>query len=409
MIARARVGLELAPNVIRGVRVGDSGATRTFVLPVAAGGERAALAKAVRALGRDASIRLVVRGMRMAGSKLIPQPLQEIGAFTEHLPLAARESAWEAIPLLHERTLLLGVSRSELEARLDEWGLTPTAALSPRAVGLTAAALLALESDLTERGDWSWIDGDRSLHFHVDGRRVRTITLLEQGARPMTVLGPGAKAYQASHAGVEVYRPAGLEPDFAVAWGATVWGTAAWPGVPNLEPKDRRDYRTRALAAARTSKRAQAAALTCLVLAGGVHFYGLRVQAGAETVSGDLGARKADLERNLASVCEAVAARLPSGPRAESDILEALQSLVPLQGRILLDACQWKASGGGAYAGLSAATERGLLTLKGRASTLDAVEAMRAALQSAGRVVDVQEAASTERPEYPVDFRMTVQ
>lgn len=406
MTSHAIVGLELAPSVLRGVRVGQNEEVLTFETPIVPGGEGEALQRAIMQLGRDASIRIVLRGLIMAGTKLILQPLQDIGVYTEHMPMNARETSWEAVPLLRERTLLLGASRRELDSRLDDWGLTTSCSEVPNAIGLTVAALLTLESQLNAAGDWAWIDGDRSLYFRVESGSVRSIELLTSSANPRTVLGSDADPYAKSHLGVDIFRPAGLDPRFAVAFGATLWGTEAWPELPNLEPKDRRDSRQKSRWASRITKRVQASALTCLLLAGLIHGYGLYIRSHSEAIAEAISERRKSNEQRLASLASTLSSRITTTPNAEADIIDALTSLSDFAGDLTILGCVWKAESG-RYSGLSQEKDRGILSLWGHADSIEAVERARASLAKSGCLVDVPEAASTARPQLPIDFRMT--
>lgn len=392
MKPRDRIGIELNPKIVRGVRVGRR--PRVVEVPVEENRESGALAKAIAQLGTDASIRVVLRGLGVSTTRLLPHPPDEIGSVSEQIPIPEREATWHMIPLPDRRTLLLAAQRRKVEEVLDGWGLAPSSRLIPDAVGLTLAALVALESEVESGRDLVWIDERRILHLRREGLCIieaRAVTTIPLGS---ILCGPGAWEAAQSLPGGAVYRPGGHDSAFTLAWGAAHWGGASVPALPNLEPRDRVEWREAARRARTTRRRAHVAALALLVCGSTVYGMAWRDRASALTERDVAATERSSAEAELQRVSASVAARVGSAAGPGPTITRLLAIVARHSADLYLTGLSSRSSEGRFVSLGGEAVEQ---RIRGRARTLDAVEALQRNLTHEGFEATVEEAAVTGR------------
>lgn len=415
MSSADRIGLELAPHIIRGVRVGKS--TRSVSRKVEPGHEVQTLHDLLKELGSPnrTSIRIVLRGVPLATTRLLPLPPEAVTSVSEYIPIPIREAAWEALPFGEEdRTILLGAGRRSIEEALDTWGITPTSHIAPDAVGLTTPALLALESELSGDGDMLWTEclgteHARALLFKRSGGKFIDVGFRAADEPAKFIVGAGALEHARTNTGAIAFRPGNFDPEFAIAYGATRWGTADFPVMPNLEPKDRREYRRKNEEARRARKIALAASLAIVALAGAIQIPIVFAAKASAEARAQAEARKTSAESEWNRACEELAKRIPPDRGPEEAIESVLSVASSFKAQVYITQLRSEPATI-VYAGLPSA-ERGAsssIILIGRAETLESVESLRASLQNAGHHATVEEENKTERPAFAIDFRMSI-
>lgn len=389
---RDRIGLELNPKVVRGVRVGRK--TRVVEVPVAENREADALAKAVAQLGADASIRLVLRGLGVSTTRLLLHPPDEIGSVSEQIPIPERDATWHMIPLPARRTLLLAAQRRRVEEVLDGWGLSPSSRLIPDAVGLTLAALMTLESEVETGRDLMWIDERRLLHLRREGQRfieARAVTTIPSGA---LLCGPGAWEAEQSNPGTALFRPGGNDSAFTLAWGAAHWGCESVPALPNLELRDRVEWRQTARQARTARSRAQAMALALLLLGGVAYGSAWAGRTSARTERDGALSERDVAESELKRVSDNVATRVGNTMGPGATISRLLEIVANHNDDLYLTELSSQISDG-RFASLGGGVVE--QRIRGRARTLEAVEALKRDLSRGGFDATVEEAVVTGR------------
>ncbi len=239
------MGIECARSIYRGVRVAGKetvvGSARS--LP--------ALLEQLKAAPGD-DIRLALSGMKEARSDII----DNTSATNSSSPLdgldlqrPARELIWDQIPLGPTRRLLF---LAPLSAINDEWtrlGIPADFPFTITAVGLETAALVAAAADLPGASPVIWADESATWLIERSDPQGRAINLRparsQVPANVRILVGPLARARISWAKDADAGLAGGLDPDYFVAWGATRWGSRAFPWAPNLEPYERRQIRTK--------------------------------------------------------------------------------------------------------------------------------------------------------------------
>lgn len=313
--------------------------------------------------------RYVLRSVQGATTQLIDKAPDDMGTISQYIPIPPRELAWQAIPF-EERTLLLAAMKEGVEEILDKWSIAESSG-----VGLTSAALLAIPSE----GDFIWRDGDRAVRVRREKGRTLGIEQIEANL-------PG-----------NVPLPSGLDQKFALAYGATLWGTEDFPVIPNLEPRERREMRT-FLARRRRTRRVALAASVMLVLGGALPF-GIARSSLADAEKELVAAQddRARLEEEFAKI------DLPESPNPIPALTTDVLSLAAEHAPAIILANLHVEAAASSYKQPAAAA-----ILRGRANSLDDVERLRASLETRFEDVVVEEAASTARSETNIDFRIRV-
>lgn len=415
---RDRIGLELNPKIIRGVRVGRR--PKAVEIPVEENHEADALQKAIAQLGGNASIRLVLRGLGVSTTRLLRQSPDQIGSISEQIPIPERDATWHTISLSENRTLLLAAQRRKVEETLDGWGFPPSSRLCPDAVGLTLAALIALEPELETDRDLVWIDSPRMLHMRRESGRIMDASAPQSGAIPKGAIlcGPGAWEAAQSNPGCSVFRPGGFDSSYSLAWGAAHWGGESVPELPNLEPRERREWRARARQERVTQRRALLASLALLLAGSGAYGFAWSNRTSALEERAAAQSMYAAAESELQRVSESVASRGSSGSSRGDGL--AVSQLIAIVARHTRDIFLTELSiqlPAGRFAALG--SNHPEHRLRGRARTLDSVEALRSDLAAAGfksvveeatetgRAIETGRATETARPTFTVDFFVT--
>jgi hypothetical protein len=242
----AIVGIEAARSVVRGVRVLGDAPPRAASCP--------SIPELLERLGAepDDDLRLAISGLDGARTVVLNRwfSVNKSALKAADIGIPDRDLIWDLAPLGKGRTILWAVPTVLMERELERMELPKELARRFSAIGIDTSALAAAASSIPGSDPMIWADesGTYLLERAADARG----TIRAQDLRPVTshvpanvkiLTGPLApiRIRWAKHAALG--RPAGLDPEFFVAWGATRWKTSEISWWPHLEPIERKSVR----------------------------------------------------------------------------------------------------------------------------------------------------------------------
>lgn len=242
----AIVGIEAARSVVRGVRVADGGGIRS-----------AACSSIPELLERlyaapDDDLRLAISGLEGARTVILDRwfAVNKSALKAADIGIPDRDLIWDLAPLGKGRTILWAVPAVLMERELERLALPRDLARRVSAIGIETAGLAAAASSIP--GDDPILWADESATYLIERAADARGTIRAQALRPMTshvpanvkiLTGPLAMIRMRWAKSAAPGRPADLDPEYFVAWGATRWRTPEIAWWPHLEPVERKSVR----------------------------------------------------------------------------------------------------------------------------------------------------------------------